>query len=241
MIYHLGEVSNLSEKQDLAIGAFDAMHLGHQALFAHLTPGRSVVTLFNPLPSQFFYKDFPGCVVTFRQRCKLVEVLGVSHVLQIDFSQEFSRMLGDQFLDAVQTCIPLRKIVVGENFCMGKGRSFTTDHLIEWGRAQHVEVVVVPPVGVTGRVFTASIVREAVQSGNFALVAEVLGRPYVLDLSDLPGEFSDQGFVVDLKGSPQVLPPDGVYEIESGQAQLIGKKLILPDVFVQCVFTKKLG
>lgn len=241
MIWHFGEETNLTEKQELAIGSFDALHYGHQKLFSYLSSDKSMITLFNPLPAQVFQKNFPGCVYSFAQRCELASSLEVVNVLQIDFSREFSRMLGDEFLAVVCRCLPLGKIVVGEGFCMGRDRSFTVQHLKDWSKVHDVDIIEVPLQEYQGRRFSTGAIRQAVQQADFDQALTWMGHPYALDLRGLPSTESVQKCTVDLTDSVQILPPDGLYQIQDGQVEIQGKTLTLSQVVDQCVFKKKLN
>ena len=240
MIFRFNEQTHLQEKQELAIGAFDAFHKGHQALLSHLAPACACVTLFSPLPARVFRADFEGSICSFAQRCELAGQFGAGHILHIDFSKEFSKMLGEDFLSKVCCCMPLKKIVVGWDFCMGRNRSFSTDNLISWGQRHGIEIVIVPRVGQKDIQYSSSAVRAAVLDGEFALPREILGRPYSLDLRGLPAEKKNGLVIVHLENSEQILPPEGEYDTNAGVARLNGRKLCLTETVEQCEFKKKL-
>ncbi len=240
MIFRFGQQTHLQEKQELAIGAFDAFHKGHQALLKYLNPGCACMTLFFPLPAQVFRSDFEGSICSFAQRCELAKEFGIDHILHIDFSREFSKMLGEDFLAEVCCCMPLKKIVVGWDFCMGRNRSFSTDNLLEWGHKHGKEIVIIPEEKQGDIHFSSSAVRTAVISGEFNLPKKILGRPYCLDLRGLPSEKKGKLIMINLENSEQILPPEGEYETNAGRGQLKEKKLTLSEIVEQCEFKKKL-
>ncbi|MGL4524865.1 MAG: FAD synthetase family protein [Spirochaetia bacterium] len=240
MIWQFGEAINIGGPCHLAIGAFDALHQGHQRLLQELEPSKSIVTLFDPLPAQVFQPDFAGAIFSFRQRCEGLWALGIAHILRIDFSQKFSKMLGSEFLFQLQSELSLERIVVGEDFCMGQGRTFCAPELRQWGQQQSIEVVIVPHcLGVQQDKVSATQIRSAIQGGDFLQAQAILGRPYALDLSEFPARECDGGIEVDLCESSQVFPPDGVYQAQLGQVILRGRMLKMPIFEKECIFKNK--
>ena len=90
------------------IGAFDGVHLGHQAVIEHLLEKSSelalpsVIIVFEPLPREYFSPvQAPARIMSFWEKCRALEALGVDRVLRIRFNEQFRSMSAQQFVDDV--------------------------------------------------------------------------------------------------------------------------------------------
>jgi riboflavin kinase/FMN adenylyltransferase len=147
-------------------------------------------------------------------------------------------MKGRDFIDLVKNRAPLEFLAVGLNFRCGfgldTGAADIRDRLGEAG----IPVEVLPPVMEGGEPVSSSRVRGAIRSGDLSLAAALLGRPPVLDLSDLPGEDlpGEGGRVFDPGARFRVCPPPGRYGVRfpggaPGTALIEGGKIAVPPPF----------
>ena len=114
-----------------AIGVFDGVHLGHQAVIARAVDearrinGKSVVVTFHPHPVQVLHPErFSSCLTTLPQRLKLIASLGVDACWVIPFTKRFaSTTPGDFVKKILMGRLGLKRIVVGSDFHFGHDRS----------------------------------------------------------------------------------------------------------------------
>lgn len=161
----------------LAIGSFDGVHLGHQALLAQLKAKAreyrvpSVVYTFDP-PTKVLMKGVEY-LSTLPEKLELMALYGIDETVAVPFTREFAARDKAAFLDDLRQMRP-RTIVVGEDFYFGKARAGGVDDLREVTR----DVVVVPIHGVSGEDIKSTRVREYLREGDVAGAARLLGRLY---------------------------------------------------------------
>lgn len=230
-----------AKKTVVTIGSFDGLHRGHRALIDKLTRicaeknyQSVVITFKRPLPAIKHAGDYPGDISSLSQRLALFESLSIDTVILVDFNDEFAAVSGTDFLSNLVHRINMKCLVEGFDFhCGYKGKTQRPD-IEAWAENAQVETHFVPPVyyetenGKTARV-SSSFIRHMVLDGNFDAAAELLGRPYELDISELH-KAAAMGYPV-----TQLIPPDGTYRTLSEEDEIIsveikaGKLLNLPD------------
>ena len=165
----------------LTIGTFDGVHRGHREILRRLAVcadrGRSgrgmhrVVLTFRQHPRSVLTRKAPGTLTTLRQRRERFAALGVTHLVLIDFSAQFSRLSGREFVAALLRAMSLRKVVVGVDFRCGRGRDTDVDELQRLLASAGVQVIVVPPVMVGGNSDGRVVVDRVVAAGSGAIAA----------------------------------------------------------------------
>ncbi len=200
------ELSRLSGPLFLAIGVFDGVHRGHQAVIstsaehAQLANGTPVVVTFNPHPMKVLRPmEAPHLLTATQHKIKLIRALGVQHLLVIKFDTTFAATTPEDFVQQlVRHSKPLREICVGHEWSFGKGRRGNLALLRKLGAQFDFDVVGIPAVTLgNGELVSSTAIRHAIEAGDLAKAAEMLGREYTI-----------LGTVV--RGSEQ-FPPNGVY------------------------------
>ncbi|MGC2169000.1 MAG: bifunctional riboflavin kinase/FAD synthetase [Acidimicrobiales bacterium] len=216
-----GEVS-ANGPSVVAIGVFDGLHRGHQAVLAQLVDlarryhATATVVTFDPSPASVLAPTrAPKQIATIDQRLEDLAALGVEQVRILTFSTALSSETAREFIERVlvgelhATCV-----LVGEGFHFGHNREGSPDLLREVGVESGFNVVVAPTHG-EGVRFSSSAVRAALADGDLDEVERVLGRPFtlrgVVEHGDNRGE--ELGFpTANLAlSSDQALPAEGVY------------------------------
>jgi len=178
----------------LAIGNFDGLHLGHQALINAacdaldgLTPA---LMCFEPLPATFFNPDRPvPRILAVRDKLDLCRAYGIERVFMMRFNAAFSRLSPDEFVDRVIAgTARARRVVVGADFRFGARAAGNVERLIELGRPHGIEVDVVEDVEVHAQRVSSSRIREALADGQLDAVRRFLGRGYSLSGRVLRGQ-----------------------------------------------------
>jgi riboflavin kinase/FMN adenylyltransferase len=168
------------------IGAFDGVHLGHQAVLRGLIEkGRELglpvaVVLFEPLPREFFAPlQAPPRLLSFQEKVVALRELGVDRVLRIRFDAALSEMGADEFVRRVFfEGLGARYIVVGDDLHFGKNRAGDFAFLEAAGARLGFEVAATASMTVDGERVSSTRIRAALEAADFATAERLLGRPY---------------------------------------------------------------
>jgi len=221
----------------LAIGVFDGVHRGHQAVIstsaehARSASGTPVVVTFDPHPMKVLRpKDAPHLLTATQHKIKLIRDLGVRHLLIIKFDKAFAATAPEDFVQQLVThSKPLREICVGHEWSFGKARRGNLALLRKLGAQFDFEVVGIPAVTLEdGELVSSTAIRHAVEAGDLERAAEMLGREYTILGTVVRGEHLGKkiGFpTANLSAHSEQFPPNGVY---FAQATLNG--IIYPGV-----------
>ncbi|UBV41839.1 riboflavin biosynthesis protein RibF [Deinococcus taeanensis] len=161
----------------VAVGSFDGVHLGHQALIAQLKAKArehrvpSVVYTFDP-PTRVLTQGVEF-LSTLPEKLELLARYGVDETIAASFTPEFAARPKAAFLEDLRQLHP-RTVVVGEDFHFGKGREGSAEDL----RLVSPEVVVVPIHGLGGEDIKSTRVREYLKVGDVEGARRLLGRHY---------------------------------------------------------------
>jgi riboflavin kinase / FMN adenylyltransferase len=167
----------------LAIGNFDGVHRGHQAVLgeaikiARQEGRRAGAVVFEPHPREFFTPETPFFRLTpLPLKLELLEALGLDQTFVLQFDRALSSLSGEEFAtEVVAKGLGASHVVVGHDFTYGKGRSGTTTELAKLGGALGFGVDVVAPVGSGAATFSSSRIREHLRRGDVKEAAEQLG------------------------------------------------------------------
>ena len=154
-----------------------------------------------------------------QHKITLIRALGVGHLLVVKFDKNFAATSPENFVEQlVQNSKPLREICVGHEWSFGKNRAGNLDLLQKLGTRFDFNVVGIPPVKVNGTVVSSTAIRQAVEAGQFAKAASMLGREYTILGTVSGGEKLGKkiGFpTANLSAHSEQFPPDGVYFAEA--------------------------
>ena len=226
ILHSVSELSRLPGPLFLAIGAFDGVHLGHQAVIstsarhAKDAGGTPVVVTFDPHPAKVLRpKDAPHLLTATQHKIALIRDLGVAHLLVLHFDRQFAATPPEEFVrQLVANSHPLREICVGHEWSFGKGRAGNLTLLKELGRACDFDVVGVPAVTLNGEVVSSTAIRRAVAGGDLIKATQMLGREYTILGTVKAGEKLGRklGFpTANLSAHSEQFPPNGVYAAEA--------------------------
>lgn len=205
----------------VTIGNFDGVHIGHRAIIKqvmeyasdHSLP--SVVITFDPHPREVIYKgqEVPA-IVTFTERARLIEELGVDYLIKVDFTPGFASQEAEWFVEEVVSKLAPRLVVVGHDFRFGKGRRGDAELLEHVGRRFGFSVVSVPAIKVLGKPVSSTRIRGLVQAGEMSRAHLLLGTPFNIRGKVIHGHGrgKDVGFATaNLSWENRLIPPEGVY------------------------------
>lgn len=166
----------------LAIGNFDGLHLGHQALLAKLVEVararglKAAVMTFEPHPREYFSpQNAPARLSSLREKLEYFEQAGVDDVYICRFNQAFSAITAEDFMQKIlRESLNSNTILVGGDFCFGAKRQGTVQSFIDAG----FDLVDFAPVQVSGERVSSTAVRNALAAGDLIQGQALLGRAY---------------------------------------------------------------
>jgi cytidyltransferase-like protein len=231
----------------MAIGVFDGVHLGHQALIERIVsrgPNPTIVT-FRDNPKKVLWGikgtgtsgPYKGDIYSLKQKTEIFNSLGVKFLVLIDFSLEFSKLKGREFLDLLGNKGKMAFLGIGNNFRCGFAQDTDADLARQVNEEKGIPTELIPPVylkATDDRPVSSSFIRQAVLAGDLKLASELLGRNFSLDLSDLKSEYSESGYVYDLCSVCRIAPATGQYSVlmfpdgKAGRASVEEGKIFLP-------------
>src|SRR5437762_3945112 len=222
----VSELSQLPGPLFIAIGVFDGVHLGHQAVIstsaehALAENGTPVVVTFDPHPEKVLRpQKAPHLLTATSHKIALIQTLGVTHLLVIPFNAQFAATEPEDFVQQlVQHSNPLREICVGHEWSFGKNRRGNLQLLTKLGATFDFNVVGIPPVTVNGEIVSSTTIRRAIEAGDLKKAATMLGREYTILGTVVHGDDLGQkiGFpTANLSAHSEQFPPNGVYFAEA--------------------------
>ncbi len=207
----------------VAIGVFDGVHVGHQALLratvqeARARTIRSVALTFDRDPDQVVTPDNAAPqLLSLNDKCGAILECGIDTVLVVPFTPAVAQMRPEDFLDAVlaQACTPVA-IHVGHDFRFGAGAAGDVDALYVWGVEHGADVHPHRLVDVGSQPVSSTRIRGLVAAGDVAGAAELLGRGHRVTGTVHEGrrQGGQLGFpTANVAPAPySALPADGVY------------------------------
>lgn len=210
----------------ITIGAYDGVHLGHQAVIADVRRhaaelgAKSVVLTFDRHPATIVRPESaPRLLTDLPQKLELLQQTGIDATVVVVFDQRRSLESPDEFVQEVLVdCLRAKLVVVGEDFHFGYQRQGNVAMLRSLGRAADFEVLpiaLLPRADGVDEPVSSTAIRRALAGGSVALAAQLLGRPYeargVVVTGDQRGRLL--GFPTANVEVPNqlCLPADGVY------------------------------
>lgn len=224
VIYAIGKVKKKFRNAVLAIGVFDGVHRGHQALIqgavrrARQIGGEPLVMTFWPHPVHVLR---PGLglpyIVSLPHRLKLIEELGARACIVVHFTRRFARLSPEQFIQRyILAHIAPREIYVGDDFRFGRGREGTLEYFQQAGTEYGFKVRSVDAVRVGNKKIGSSIIRQLIGEGELVRAARLLGRGVSVMGKVVCGDGRGKKFgfpTANISIPNGVIPPLGVYAV----------------------------
>ncbi|MEO6847010.1 MAG: bifunctional riboflavin kinase/FAD synthetase [Chthoniobacterales bacterium] len=224
ILHHISDLSVITDSVVLAIGVFDGVHLGHQALIrqgqedAALLNARLVVLTFDPHPLKVLRPETaPRLLTATEHKIRLLALEGVDTVLLLPFDKEFAAQPPEVFIQKLTKACRLVRICVGHEWSFGKNRAGNIDMLKTIGSASGFDVVSIPPIIIDSEPASSTRIRKAIASGDFALAKRCLGRDYAILGTVIHGHHlgTKLGFpTANLSAHSEQFPPNGVYAVK---------------------------
>jgi riboflavin kinase/FMN adenylyltransferase len=199
----------------LAIGVFDGVHLGHQAVVRSLRGNIAALT-FEPHPLAVIAPDrAPPRLTTLQQKVAYLRSHGANAVVAVKFDQALRELSARDFVLEIKRVFPdLKEVAIGESWSFGRNREGNAARLGELARDHGFSVNAIAPVLLDGSPVSSTRIREAIQQRRFDEAARLLGRSYAVAGQVIHGDERGRllGFpTANLAEVEQMLPPRGVY------------------------------
>jgi riboflavin kinase/FMN adenylyltransferase len=206
----------------LAVGNFDGVHRGHQALVAlavrdaRAAGGASVVLTFDPHPSRVLSPDrAPASLMTLDQKAEILSGLGVDRLAVLPFTVELSRREPEDFArEVLQRALGARVVVVGSSFRFGRDRAGDLATLRRLGDELGFRVHGLRPVIARGGPISSTRIREALSRGAVDAARDFLGRRFFVEGVVVKGEGRGRLIGIptaNLQVLNEMVPGGGVY------------------------------
>ena len=173
----------------VALGNFDGVHLGHQAVIADAANAAAKlgvplgVISFEPHARVYFQPEAPHFRLTTRaQLARTVESLGADRLYLLPFGSEMAGLSDLAFVkDVLVAGLDVRHVAIGFDVTFGKGRTGDPPSMQRYGEASGFSVSVARPMTLNGEKISSSAIREAVRDGRPAMAARLMGRPFAIE------------------------------------------------------------
>jgi riboflavin kinase/FMN adenylyltransferase len=206
----------------LAIGNFDGIHLGHQAILQEATnrtakSGAVATALtFEPAPLKVLRPEAaPKRLSTNEQRLEWFRAVGVEAAVVMPFTLELSKLSPLEFVEKILVNeLQVRALLVGENFRFGHKQAGDAQLLRDLGKVHGFDVASIPPIMAHGEIVSSTVIRREIAEGEVTQAGRLLGRPFVLTGSIVSGTGTGSKFTfptLNLRADQELLPAGGVY------------------------------
>jgi riboflavin kinase/FMN adenylyltransferase len=208
----------------IALGNFDGIHLGHQAILrrvvqeAQARQGTALVLTFHPhplavlRPTQSF-----SLILSVREKLRLFAQQGIQGVILQHFTPAFSHLTPEDFVQRyLVEALRVERMIVGHNVSFGRNRAGRAETLEQLGHSYGFEVEIVGPVLLEGQEVSSTAVRKFLSAGEMREVTRLLGRLYSVSGRVEKGFQRGRGLgfpTANLRPRADVLLPNGVYAV----------------------------
>lgn len=205
----------------VAIGKFDGIHRGHQALMQHIFRQkekglRSAVFTFDPPPAVLFGKSEMKGITTREEKRHIFARLGVDFLIEFPLTRETAAMQPEEFVSEILVKrMKAAYVAAGADVTFGRGGRGNADLLITLGKQYGFLVKIIDKICFQGREISSSLIREQLEAGAMESVAELIGFPYSVTGTVVHGKQLGRTIGMPtvnlLPPRDKLLPPNGVY------------------------------
>ncbi|WFA09758.1 bifunctional riboflavin kinase/FAD synthetase [Tissierella sp. Yu-01] len=224
-ILHIENYTETRFDTAIALGNFDGVHVGHQALIkrmidkARFTGLRSSILLFENHTKAFLDGTGPALISSSKQKNDLISNLGVETIYAMKFDENVMKLTPEEFIvEILVKRLNVKAIVVGYDYRFGNKASGDSNLLKELGSIYNIDVEILHPVIINDEVVSSTRIRNLIKEGKLEDVKLLLNREYSIKGKVVPGKkignklgFPTANIEPDIN---YVIPKLGVYSTE---------------------------
>jgi riboflavin kinase/FMN adenylyltransferase len=212
----------------VTLGAFDGIHLGHQAIIRELTSlsrkrrHHSVVLTFEPHPQKVLGRPSDAFVLTtLPEKRMLLERMGVNVMAVVRFSRKVSRLSPEEFVSRILVNkLGAAVVLCGSDCGFGAGRKGNLELLEILGKKYGFEVASVKTKRAANSKISSTAIRELVQAGRLGKAVKIMGHPYYIQGMVVKGRKIGRtlGYPtanLRINDKFKLLPSDGIYAAQA--------------------------
>lgn len=207
----------------LALGVFDGVHLGHQAVIRQALAARERsggscgVLTFDPYPIQVLFPDKAPrrLLASLDHKAEVLAAMGVDFLLALPFDRTRAAQDAEEFVHELAGA-GVKTLAVGDDWRFGKDRRGDIALLARLAGPLGFQLAALPPVMMEGDRISSTRIRQAIRDGNLAAAARMLGRPYTVAGTVVEGRKLGReiGFpTANVVQGVEQFPPDGVWAV----------------------------
>lgn len=210
----------------VAIGFFDGVHLGHQAILK----GADVALTFENHPLSLLAPEkAPRLIMSLEDRLAAIKACGVKDVRALEFTPELASMIPEEFVGRALSPLSAEiSVRCGDNWRFGKGGAGDA----AWLNAHGISATVVPYAEYKGEIVSSTRIRRALEAGEIEDANAMMGRQFRVRGSEFKGKGKGKSLgypTLNLKPSTLSLRlPLGVYEVEMEGSRAIANYGLAP-------------
>jgi riboflavin kinase / FMN adenylyltransferase len=191
IVKHWQGLSKTARGASVAMGNFDGVHLGHQSVIdLARSHGPLGIVTFEPHPREYFAPTAPAFrLMTAETRANRLAKLGVQHLYELPFDAAMAGLTPDDFARQVLAeGLGVSHVVVGADFCFGKGRAGRAADLLALGNTYGFGVTIADLVQTEGHEISSTAIRQALAEGRPRDAQAMLGHWHRIDGEVIHGE-----------------------------------------------------
>jgi riboflavin kinase/FMN adenylyltransferase len=174
----------------IALGNFDGVHIGHQALIERTVKEASAANLKSAV---FTFANHPRNVLSSRgkkvkcilypdEKAAIIERLGVDYMFNINFDEKIQQMEPVEFINGLLIAkLYMQEACCGFNYRFGAKAAGNIEVLMKESIKKHFGIHVIEPVRIDGEVVSSTLIRKIIESGDVENCMKYMGRHYALD------------------------------------------------------------
>lgn len=204
----------------ITVGVFDGVHRGHMAIIEqivsydkHVVPVVITFIQSHHKKARSGKQDYPGDILSYRQKIAAFESLGVSLTVIVEFSESFRRMRGEEFLRILHERCNMSFMAVGNNFRCGYRLDTDASAIQQFNDRRNIPTCIVQSLTESSEPISSSQIRAAIAGGRVQTAQMMLGCPFTVDLGGASVESTGNGNAYDIAGQGRILPPPGRYPV----------------------------
>jgi len=207
-------------------GSFDGVHVGHKVIIDRLKrrarelQGESVLITFYPHPRTVLYPETAGknlmMINSQVEKIKLLEKLGLDHLIIVEFTMDFSRTSSVDFIRKLLVSrLQVKHVIIGFNHHFGHKREGDLEYLLELGKFYNFSVEEIPEQDIHNESVSSTKIRKSLKEGYIQRANAYLDHPYVLSGHIGSAQNFEEIILYPLNSfeDEKLLPPAGGYAI----------------------------